>query len=548
LSFSLSFSAAASLALSYISGLPRYSLIVVACFLLSNLLNVIPEKLDVDLGMLNLRRADQIIIVNSWFLLAGILLSLTPMGVAGFAAVAAVAAFIRVVIYLTFAGKRAFSATPLLISCMGLEAIPAAIFLNNPYGYGLLKAYFIGGLLAAMLLLILGNLLSIRRIPALSYISATLAVLLDGKTDWLKEVAEKLDDRSKIEVNVIALKEKDHEEPEAAILVPTFHPGPFRDFGSSGLIYEIADELRAIGIETIFFKGLSNHETNIIAPEDCERIVKAIRAAFSENVRDLRYRSSMSHPTAVNDGGIKGTALTLGEARLVFLTKHPEGMEDIPRSVVRVKDDRLIPVDCHNSFSDMVKDLDEESLRSVSKLLEKAAELELHARHPIVAGYARITLDKYSLEDGIGKLGVTALVFKLNRPIAFIVLDGNNCLPSVRDEIKKHVREMGVEVVEVLTTDTHIVNGLKFGGRGYHPLGEVIPAEESAEAARRAVEKALKSAKPMEVALMKLEFDGVKVTSSAFFEEAASQTSKGLRLFFSFLAASLILGALSQLL
>jgi len=546
LSLSLLFSTAASLVLVYVSGFSNYSLIVVACFLLSNLLNMLLGKLKADLGMLNIRRANQITIVNSWFLLFAVLISLTPLRTVGFTAIIAAAAFLRTVIYLTFAGRRILSAIPLLISNMILEAVPAA-FLSGGYGYGLLKAYMIGGGLAAILLLILGRFILIRGVPALKYTSATLAVLLDDRTDWLKEIAERLNDRAQVEIDVIAFRSRNKEKPELAILVPTFHPGPFRNFGSSGLIYEIADELESLGIRAVFFKGLSNHETNIISPEDCRRIVEGVKKAFSENVKTLKYSSLMSEPVTVNNGDMRGMALALGEAKLVFLTRHPEGMEDIPPSVVRVKDEKLIPVDCHNSFSDTVKDLNDESLRNISKLLEKAVNLELRQRFPIVVGYSRTNLSKYSLEDGIGKLGITALIFNPKKPIALIVLDGNNCLPSVRDEILRKIKALGVEVGEVLTTDTHIVNGLKFGGRGYHPLGEVIPLKELAEEACKAIEKALKSAKPMEAALMKLRFNDVKVTSSEFFEEAANQTSRGLKLFFALLATSLILGALGQL-
>jgi len=546
LNLSLFFSAVASFALVYANGFPEHSLIVITCFLLSNLSNILLEKFETDFGMLNLRRANQITIVNSWFLLFAILISLTPAGAIGFTVIIAAATFLRTVIYLTFAGKRIPSAIPLLISGMILEAVPAAILLSSSYGYGLLKAYIIGGGFAAILLLILERFILIKGVPALRYTSAILAVLLDGRTDWLKEIAEKLNDRTQVEINVITFRSKGREEPELAILVPTFHPGPFRNFGSSGLIYEIADELESLGIRAVFFKGLSNHETNVISPEDCRRILEGVKKAFSENVKALRYSSSMSKPVAINNGDMRGTTLALGEAKFVFLTRHPEGMEDIPPSVVRVKDEKLIPVDCHNSFSDNVKDLDDESLRNISKLLEKAADLDFQRRFPIVVGYSRVNLNKYSLEDGIGKLGITALIFNPGKPIALIVLDGNNCLPAVRDEILRKMKAIGVETGEVLTTDTHIVNGLKFGGRGYHPLGEVIPAGELAEEARKAVEEALKSAKPMETAFMKLKFEDVKVTSSEFFEEAANQASKGLKLFLTLLAASLILGALTQ--
>jgi len=548
LALSLASSASASLALSYLSGLPRYSPIIVAFSIAGNLLNILAVKLWPDLGALNIRRVDQISIINSWLTLTGALLSITPIGLIGFTALLSAASFIRVTVYLVLAGRRLSTAIPLLAASMSLEAVPAAIFLGYPYGYGLLTGYLVGGMLSSIFILLLNNFMLIRGVPVFSYISATLLALLEGRTDWLKEVFGGVEERARIKVDVIALRGRGCERPEAAILVPTFHPGPFREFGSSGLIYEIADELRARGVEAIFLKGLSNHETNIIDPEDCRRIVDTIGELFSKSAGNLIYSSSMSGPVVLSDGSVRGTLLTLGDAKIVLLTRHPYGMEDIPPHVNNVEDEKLVPVDCHNSFSDIVRDLDGESLESVRRLLERAAEARSQAIHGIVAGYARVNLTNYSPEDGAGRLGIAALVFKLDKPIALIAMDGNNCLPSVRDEVARRLRAVGVEVVEVATTDTHMVNGLKLGGRGYHPLGEVIPAEHLAEAALEAVSRALRSAKPMEAALIKLEFEGVRVMSSRFFEEVDRQTSRGLGLFLSLLAASLFLGALAGLL
>jgi len=66
-----------------------------------------------------------------------------------------------------------------------------------------------------------------------------------------------------------------------------------------------------------------------------------------------------------------------------------------------------------------------------------------------------------------------------------------------------------------------------------------------AEKALEVAERAMRSAKPMEAAWIRLKFFGVKVMSSSFLEEAAARTSQGIISFFLFLLATGVLGALA---
>ncbi|HDD66014.1 MAG TPA: DUF2070 family protein, partial [Nitrososphaeria archaeon] len=218
---------------------------------------------------------------------------------------------------------------------------------------------------------------------------------------------------------------------------------------------------------------------------------------------------------------------------------------DIPRwGAGSLVDGSIIAVDCHNSFSEQVRDLGEDTLKKISNLLKKAEAISLTNRSTLMFGYSRVSIEGYSRLDGVGDLGISAMVFMLeDSPAAIISLDGNNCLPEVRDEVVRRVKALGFKVVEAATTDTHIVNGLKFGGMGYHPLGEIVPAEVIAEEAVKAVKLAMNAAKPMEVAWTRLRFMNVKIMSPSFLEEAAKKASKGMLLFFALFFAAAFLGA-----
>lgn len=484
-------------------------------------------------------------VLNSLFIISGCLTAVyTPAGVAGFTALITLGSFLRFLAYFSLAGKDVSKSVFFLLPIVVLETAPSLFFLEmKTYGLALTGSYLIGCFATSMLVLILNKYFLIRGVPIWSYLSSTLAVLLDGRGEWLEKISEKLDEVAEIQIDILCFKDLGASRPKLAVIIPTFHPGPFRNFGSSQLIYEISDALKSEDVEAIFLKGLSNHERNIVSKEDCEKIIKGIVDAL-EDLRDNEYKSSVSSPMEIGSNDVSGLLISVGGSKLVFLTRHPKGMEDIPPSILeRVNDDSLIPVDSHNSFSDDVKDLDDDALEEFIKVLEKASSHSPAEKSPLLLGYSRSFVGNFSREDGMGDLGASVLVLGHNDALtAIISLDGNNCLPEVRSAIIQELKSLKFAAIEVVTTDTHVVNGLRFGGRGYHPLGEVIPATLLAEKVLEAAEKAVKDIYPAEVARIKLRFKNVKVTSASFMEEVAAKAYRGLLLFPLFIAASIVFG------
>ncbi len=532
-----------SLIIIFLGGAGAYSPLIIAGFMASILVGWLLELSGIDLGMVNLRRLNQLAIVNSCFIAFGLATSMTPLGLVALTAILSVSSFMRGIIFFTLSGKRLPRALPLFMLILFLEAAPTLLLQNAAYGISILKGYLIGASISLLLMLIFKRILWIKGAPVIDYVSGILAYLLDDRRDWLRELTERLDDESFVKLDILVFRSSD-QKPEAAILIPYFHPGPFKDYGSSGLMYSIHEELMRHGVKAIFFKGFSNHQDNLISEDDCRLILGRIRKLILDDHEDLTYFSYAYSPQILCESHVKGLLLGVGNARLLLVTTHPEGMEDIPNIVYDDNRDQfLIPVDCHNSFSESVKDLDDNSLEMISSLLRRAEEMELGEKNKLIFGYAQIELNGYSREDGAGDLGVSAAAFIFDgRPSTIISLDGNNCLPQIRDMVIERLKPLGFEYMEVLTTDTHAVNGLRFGGRGYHPLGEVVPAEIIAEAAEEAAKRALGAAKPMEAAWVRLKFPGVKVMSQSFLREAAMRTRQGITIFLLFLIGSLMAG------
>jgi putative membrane protein len=79
----------------------------------------------------------------------------------------------------------------------------------------------------------------------------------------------------------------------------------------------------------------------------------------------------------------------------------------------------------------------------------------------------------------MGTGGITAIVVQVEgQKTCYVVIDGNNMIPGLREKILTALASAGFDSSEVFTTDTHAVSALTTGGqagrRGYHPVGEVM--------------------------------------------------------------------------
>jgi putative membrane protein len=110
-----------------------------------------------------------------------------------------------------------------------------------------------------------------------------------------------------------------------------------------------------------------------------------------------------------------------------------------------------------------------------SNCLKKAVSLP---STPFEVGAASVFPKEFSLKDGMGPGGITAIVVKVAEQNSFyVVIDGNNMISGLREEILSALTSTGFHEGEVFTTDTHAVSAVILGRRGYHPVGEAMNHE-----------------------------------------------------------------------
>ncbi|TMI66843.1 DUF2070 family protein [Candidatus Bathyarchaeota archaeon] len=263
---------------------------------------------------------------------------------------------------------------------------------------------------------------------------------------------------------------------KGALVVSSFHPGPYRDLGSGGLPSQLKEHLESrLGGIVHVPHGISGHQSNIISRKDVSRFLNHVESNFP------------SKPTTATASimvrAVRETAKTSGQVfdhtALIILTLSPENMEDMPRELgetLRQIGDSLglgvAVVDAHNSMSveTVVTPAQAESLGLVAK--DVLRSLKVLDQSGFKAGFSFDALHDFRLEDGIGPGGVSVLVLSnQGQRVAYLTIDGNNMEPGFREMILSSLSELGVADGEVMTTDTHLVTGLVRSPLGYYPVG-----------------------------------------------------------------------------
>ena len=312
-----------------------------------------------------------------------------------------------------------------------------------------------------------------------------------------EELLEKLGENEDVEVSFLKF---DSSKPKAAIIVPLVHPGPFKNIGSSLLPSMFKREFeKKFGCEACVPLGILGHELDLASQAQNHKVIDNVLASA-----EFEVTADEATPfVKVSDGGVTAMCQVFGKTAFLSFTLSPKTTEDMPQElghIVREEAEKCgldcaVVVNAHNSIDGTDSmDASLEALQVVaSKCLKKAASLPAT---PFEVGAATVFPKEFSLQDGMGSGGITAIVVKVaEQKSAYVVIDGNNMISGLREKILSALSSSGFDESEVFTTDTHAVSAVVVGRRGYHPVGEVMDHElligyiiEAAEAAEASLE------------------------------------------------------------
>jgi putative membrane protein len=293
---------------------------------------------------------------------------------------------------------------------------------------------------------------------------------------------------------------------KGTLVVPDFHPGPFLNIGSSALPYMIKRIVEStVGGVAAVAHGVSGHERNLVSQQESEKVIEKIQSMLART----RSGSGVSPIFRSMAGSATATCQLFGKSGLVTMTTAPHDTEDIDFEVGELLRKSASPpfkglaiVDAHNSLGQvtmMSQDKLNDLARSAKLAIRSANGAKLRSAS---MGVAHTMLREVSLKEGMGPGGIVVFWIKVgSESYAYVVFDSNNMASGLRERILSALREMGAADAEVMTSDTHMVNGIASTGLGYYPIGAATDPEVIVSSVRRAADEAMKNVEPVEASL-----------------------------------------------
>lgn len=307
-----------------------------------------------------------------------------------------------------------------------------------------------------------------------------LTAWLEAKNLDLESYLNELGVETEIDAAAFSFRRASDRKVKAVMLVSNLHPGPFLNIGSSVLPFLFHSVVeRRFGAVGVVPHGVSGHELNLVSQEQNARVI----AWVLDKLAGSDYISKATPVKRATNEIATATSQVFDGCALVTMTTAPHDMEDIPSEVAnrltgftQGKFHHVALIDAHNCLTgpttmsaEKIGALEDAALST----LGEASQLE---GAPFKVGVARIVAREFTLKDGFGPGGIAVIAIEVNgHQFAYTTIDGNNMIKGLREEILETARQVGYEDAEVMTTDTHMVNGIVSAPLGYHLVGEVVP-------------------------------------------------------------------------
>jgi len=339
-------------------------------------------------------------------------------------------------------------------------------------------------------------------IASLPIFKAFMANWTENLNAPLEVFLEKLGYEQDVKLSLLAFRTGG--KTKAVVVVPAFHSGPFRNVGSSLLPYMIQDALEnKMQCVVSVSHGLAGHELDLSSQLQSEKVVEKILGSVDFSLSHSKATSLMRS----QNKGASASCQVFGDCAFLTLTLSPKTMEDLPQELDFVIANEAekrglssaIVVDAHNSvngpfnLSEALEPLKKAALTSLKQALSRE-------RASFEVGAAKIVPEEYGVKEGMGLGGINVIATRVgNRTTAYVTIDGNNMMSGLREKILSSLQEIGIVDGEVLTTDTHSVNGVVLTARGYHPIGEAMDNAKLISYVQQAARDALSNLEPAEV-------------------------------------------------
>ena len=251
---------------------------------------------------------------------------------------------------------------------------------------------------------------------------------------------------------------------------------------------------------TMVAHGPSTHDFNPVSSDEIVKIEDAVRKALDNMEYSPKASEFIRYSYKKANVGVQ----FFKNGTIMLSTFAPSGSDDIEYAVglaamiesqKELGTENNILVDCHNSFNEekggvLPGNPELFQLIDTIKLIEP-----LDLEHDIKVGCYYTDLGGFDKHQGIGESGLKTMVIEVNgQRTAYVLFDSNNMELGYRETIFNAVKDLDIDEIEVMTTDTHTVNTLS---AGYNPVG-TVEKEKIIEFVKISINEAIKDLEPVE--------------------------------------------------
>jgi putative membrane protein len=330
-------------------------------------------------------------------------------------------------------------------------------------------------------------------VPSIALLKAFLLNWIMDLNAPFEELLEKLGEEQDVEVSLVGFGTS---KPKAIMVVPSVHPGPFKNIGSSPLPSALKAALeRQYDCVACVPHGLFGHELDLASQVQNQKVINQVIEAMSFDPSEAKATPFVT----VSNGAATACCQIFGRFLFISFTLAPMTTEDLPQELGLIvgQEAKKLGLTCcavvnaHNSIDETANM--EEALGSLKRVTSACLEKAVLQEHlSFSVGAATVMPEEFTLKDGMGPGGITVVVVKAGeQKAAYVVIDGNNMVSGLRESILSALSSLGIGGGEVFTTDTHVVSGVILGKRGYNPVGEAMDHEKLIGYIKRATRAAL---------------------------------------------------------
>jgi putative membrane protein len=375
-----------------------------------------------------------------------------------------------------FKSLPAAATQPILIISMVIVIVSLTSITTN-IGYFSILALLIKIVIASLILVVaIYSFVVIVESPmkrnlgvgGLELLSLFLAHVTEG-SNALEGLFEDMGEPIDTLIGITAFKGKDG--LKAIFLSPSVHPGPVGNIGGGNMPTILANTFDTF---TMVSHGPSTHDFNPVSTKEIYKVEGVVKNAL----KTMEYTNKASKFFRVESGDAKIGAQFFDNNLVLLATMAPVGFDDMDFGVglaiinlakARTGVDNVVLVECHNAFQgDGGRILP--GNKEVFELMDATEKLrKSDDQHNLKVGIANDPMEDVSKEEGVGESGVKAMIVDVdNQKTGYILLDSNNMVIGFRERIIKHLKELGLDEAEIMTSDTHFVNALS---GGHNPVG-----------------------------------------------------------------------------